>query len=113
MLHPMLTPFCFVLNYFFYDRGAPSRRVDDSTRAAGFGDCAFLHAIFLKRSKIDTSQNVKVSFATKLGDRRARASCSRTRVSSDGSGKKTRPERLKKPASKWKDVDIQPSQEFS
>jgi len=51
----------------------------------------FFSAISLKRSKIDTSQNVKVSFATKFGDRRARASCSRTRVSSDGSGKKTRP----------------------
>ena len=46
--------------------------MEDSTRAAGLGDCTFLHAIFLKRSKIDTSQNVKVSFATKLGERRAR-----------------------------------------
>jgi len=90
MFHPMLTAFCFVFNRFF-DRGAASRQVENSTRAAGLGDCTFLHAIFLKRSKIETSQNVKVSFATKFGDRRARASCSRTRVSSDGSGKKTRP----------------------
>jgi len=56
---------------------------------------------FLKRSKIDISQNVKVSFATKLGDQRAPVSCSRTRISSEGWGKKTRPSgALEKPASK-------------
>ena len=88
--------------------------MEDSTRAVGLGDCTFLHAIFLKRSKIDTSQNVKVSFATKLGERRARASWQERGSHQKVRGRKrVRPERLKKPASKWKDVDIQPSQEFS
>src|SRR5438105_13335427 len=55
---------------------------------------------FLKRSKIDISQNVKVSFATKLGDQRAPVSCSRKRVSSEGWGQITRPSgALEKPAS--------------
>src|SRR6476646_9560245 len=100
MFRPMLTSFCFVFNHFLRSRSREqaSERLDESS---GLGRLHFSSCYFLKRSKIDTSQNVKVSFATKLGDRRARASCSRTRVSSEGSGRKrVRPERLKKPASK-------------
>ena len=113
MLRDMLISFCFAFNHFLRSKSPKqaSGRLDESSGLGRlhFSSCYFSQAFedrhFTEREGFFRHE---VRRATRSGYVQERGSHQKVR-----GRKRVRPERLKKPASKWKDVDIQPSQEFS